>query len=173
MNSTLVNKTWCSRYPHCHYIIYDNGGEHKIVWKYHENHKGLSISQPSRIHKQKLYWSKSIKLFSHASRCLTRHYQHSMNQWHRCIPNKCNMDHALNLSHNTKSLTRSSCLLGQFVWHSLPCQLEQNWRPKAMPNRLKCRMWKSLKSLLGQEKLMTKSFLEKMVPLQIRIQKWS
>ena len=28
--SNLVYKTWFSRYPHCHYIIYDNGSEFKL-----------------------------------------------------------------------------------------------------------------------------------------------
>jgi len=30
MMSTLVNKTWFSHYPHCQYIIYDNGIEFKL-----------------------------------------------------------------------------------------------------------------------------------------------
>ena len=30
MISTLVNKTWFSRYPHCQHIIYDNGSEFKL-----------------------------------------------------------------------------------------------------------------------------------------------
>ncbi len=28
--SNLVYKAWFSRYPHCHYIIYDNGSEFKL-----------------------------------------------------------------------------------------------------------------------------------------------
>ena len=28
--STLVNRTWFSRYPHCQQIIYDNGSEFKL-----------------------------------------------------------------------------------------------------------------------------------------------
>ncbi len=30
----LVNKTWLSRYPRCHYIIYNNGSEFKLHFKY-------------------------------------------------------------------------------------------------------------------------------------------
>ena len=30
MISTLVNRTWFSRYPHCQHIIYDNGSEFKL-----------------------------------------------------------------------------------------------------------------------------------------------
>ena len=30
MISHLVNKTWFSHYPHCQYIIYDNGSEFKL-----------------------------------------------------------------------------------------------------------------------------------------------
>ena len=30
MISTLVNKTWFSRYPCCQYVIYDNGSEFKL-----------------------------------------------------------------------------------------------------------------------------------------------
>jgi hypothetical protein len=30
----LVNKTWLSRYPRCHYIIYNNGSEFKLHFEY-------------------------------------------------------------------------------------------------------------------------------------------
>jgi hypothetical protein len=30
----LVNKMWLSRYPRCHYIIYDNGSEFKLNFEY-------------------------------------------------------------------------------------------------------------------------------------------
>jgi hypothetical protein len=30
----LVNKTWLSRYPRCHYKIYNNGGEFKLNFEY-------------------------------------------------------------------------------------------------------------------------------------------
>ncbi len=30
----LVNKTWCSRYPRCHYIMYNNGSEFKLNFEY-------------------------------------------------------------------------------------------------------------------------------------------
>jgi hypothetical protein len=30
----LVNKTWLSRFPRCHYIIYDNGSEFKLNFEY-------------------------------------------------------------------------------------------------------------------------------------------
>jgi hypothetical protein len=30
----LVSKTWLSRYPRCRYIIYNNGGEFKLNFKY-------------------------------------------------------------------------------------------------------------------------------------------
>ncbi len=30
----LVNKTWLSRYPRCHYLIYDNGSEFKLHFEY-------------------------------------------------------------------------------------------------------------------------------------------
>ncbi len=37
----LVNKTWLSRYPRCHYIIYENGSEFKLNFEY------LCVTQPS------------------------------------------------------------------------------------------------------------------------------
>jgi hypothetical protein len=30
----LVNKTWLCRYPQCRYLIYDNGSEFKLHFKY-------------------------------------------------------------------------------------------------------------------------------------------
>ena len=33
MISNLVNKTWLSHYPHCQYIIYDNGSKFKLYFK--------------------------------------------------------------------------------------------------------------------------------------------
>jgi hypothetical protein len=30
----LVNKTWLSRYPRCHYIIYNNGSEFKLNFEF-------------------------------------------------------------------------------------------------------------------------------------------
>jgi hypothetical protein len=30
----LVNKTWLFRYPQCHHLIYDNGGEFKLHFEY-------------------------------------------------------------------------------------------------------------------------------------------
>ena len=33
MICNLVNKTWFSHYPHCQYIIYDNGSEFKLHFK--------------------------------------------------------------------------------------------------------------------------------------------
>jgi hypothetical protein len=30
----LVNKTWLCRYPQCHYLIYNNGSEFKLYFKY-------------------------------------------------------------------------------------------------------------------------------------------
>ncbi|MGL5963100.1 MAG: hypothetical protein ACRCZ2_01680, partial [Fusobacteriaceae bacterium] len=34
MISTLVNKTWFSRYPRCQYVIYDNGSEFKLHFEF-------------------------------------------------------------------------------------------------------------------------------------------
>ena len=62
MISHLVNKTWFSCYPHCQYIIYDNGSKFKLTSKPIVNHLGSSISQPvSRTHKQMLCLSDCIK----------------------------------------------------------------------------------------------------------------
>jgi len=33
MITNLVNKSWFSHYPHCQYIIYDNGREFKLLFK--------------------------------------------------------------------------------------------------------------------------------------------
>jgi hypothetical protein len=30
----LINKTWLCRYPRCHHLIYDNGSEFKLYFKY-------------------------------------------------------------------------------------------------------------------------------------------
>ncbi len=47
----LVNKTWLSRYPRCCYIVYDNGSEFKLIFKYvHETygvkHRPTMIKNP-------------------------------------------------------------------------------------------------------------------------------
>jgi hypothetical protein len=49
--SNLVYKCWFSRYPHCRYIIYNNGSEFKLhfcaLWKtYGVKHKPTSIKNP-------------------------------------------------------------------------------------------------------------------------------
>jgi hypothetical protein len=59
----FVNKTWlCSRYPRCCCLIYDNGSESKLHFKYHVNHMVSCVSQPQlRIHEQTAYWNVYIK----------------------------------------------------------------------------------------------------------------
>jgi hypothetical protein len=58
----LVKKTWVSRYPRCRYIIYDNGSEFKLHFKYLCEHMVYSVSQPRlRIHKQMGFWNTYIK----------------------------------------------------------------------------------------------------------------
>jgi hypothetical protein len=44
----LVNKTWLSRYPRCHYIIYDNGSECKLNFEYLCETYGIKC-KPTRI----------------------------------------------------------------------------------------------------------------------------
>jgi hypothetical protein len=49
--SNLVYKTWFSRYPHCQYIIYDNGSEFKLHFQslcdtYGIKHKPTSVKNP-------------------------------------------------------------------------------------------------------------------------------
>ena len=51
MISTLVNKTWFSRYPRCQYIIYDNGSEFKLNFEalcdsYGIKRKPTSVKNP-------------------------------------------------------------------------------------------------------------------------------
>jgi transposase InsO family protein len=51
MISNLMNKTWFSRYPHCQYIIYDNGSKFKLHFKalcesYGIKHKPTSVKNP-------------------------------------------------------------------------------------------------------------------------------
>jgi hypothetical protein len=51
MISTLVNKTWFSRYPHCQSIIYDNGSEFKLHFEalcesYGIKRKPTSVKNP-------------------------------------------------------------------------------------------------------------------------------
>ena len=51
MISTLVNKTWFSRYPHCQYVIYDNGSKFKLHFealcdRYGIKHKPTSVKNP-------------------------------------------------------------------------------------------------------------------------------
>ena len=51
MISHLVNKTWFSRYPHCQYIIYDNGSEFKLHFEalcesYGIKRKPTSVKNP-------------------------------------------------------------------------------------------------------------------------------
>ena len=59
MICTVVNKSWFSHYPHCQYIVYDNGSKFKLPYV---NHPGSSVSQPvSRNHKQMLYWNECIR----------------------------------------------------------------------------------------------------------------
>ena len=52
MISTLVNKTWFSRYPRCQQVIYDNGSEFKLHFKalcdtYGIKRKPTSVKHPS------------------------------------------------------------------------------------------------------------------------------
>ncbi len=62
MTSTLVNKTWCSRYPHCQHIIYDTEVSSNSTSRPYVINMALSIHQPvSKTLKQMLYWSKCIK----------------------------------------------------------------------------------------------------------------
>jgi hypothetical protein len=44
----LVNKTWLSRYPRCHYIIYNNGSEFKLNFEYLCQTYGIK-RKPARI----------------------------------------------------------------------------------------------------------------------------
>ena len=51
MISTLVNKTWFSRYPRCQHIIYDNGSEFKLHFEalrdsYGIKRKPTSVKNP-------------------------------------------------------------------------------------------------------------------------------
>jgi hypothetical protein len=51
MISTLVNKTWFSRYLHCQHIIYDNGSEFKLHFEalcdsYGIKYKPTSVKNP-------------------------------------------------------------------------------------------------------------------------------
>ncbi len=51
MISTLVNRTWFSRYPRCQHIIYDNGSEFKLHFEalcdsYGIKHKPTSVKNP-------------------------------------------------------------------------------------------------------------------------------
>ena len=51
MISTLVNKTWFSRYPRCWHIIYDNGSEFKLHFEalcdsYGIKRKPTSVKNP-------------------------------------------------------------------------------------------------------------------------------
>ena len=52
MISKLVNKTWFSHYPHCQYIIYDNGSEFKLHFEaicisYGIKRKPTSVKNPT------------------------------------------------------------------------------------------------------------------------------
>ncbi len=59
----LVNKTWLCRYPRCHYLIYNNGSEFKLYFKYLCKSYGIKRKpmQWLRIHKQMAYWNMYIK----------------------------------------------------------------------------------------------------------------
>ena len=62
MISTLVNKTWFSRYPRCQHIIYDNGNEFKLHFEAYVIHMALSVSRPVlKTLKRMQYWSECIK----------------------------------------------------------------------------------------------------------------
>ena len=62
MISTLVNKTWFSRYPCCQHIIYDNGSEFKLHFKALCDSYGIKRKPTSvKTLEQMLYWSKCIK----------------------------------------------------------------------------------------------------------------
>ncbi len=63
MISNLVNKTWFSQYPHCQYIIYDNGSKFKLHFKalcdsYGSKRKPTSVKNPQasaileRVHQE-------------------------------------------------------------------------------------------------------------------------
>jgi hypothetical protein len=58
----LVNKTWVCRYPQCPHMIYDNGSEFKLHFKYLCESMVSSVSQQRlRIHEQTAYWNVYIK----------------------------------------------------------------------------------------------------------------
>ena len=49
--SSLVHKTWFSRYPHCQYLMYNNGSEFKLHFyclcdTYGIKHKPTSVKNP-------------------------------------------------------------------------------------------------------------------------------
>jgi hypothetical protein len=45
----LVNKMWLSRYPRCHYIIYNNGSEFKLNFEYLCETYGIYKRKPTMI----------------------------------------------------------------------------------------------------------------------------
>ena len=62
MISTLVNRTWFSRYPHCQQIIYDNGSEFKLHFETLCDSFGIKLKPPSVKKPQAMqYWSECIK----------------------------------------------------------------------------------------------------------------
>ncbi len=61
MISTLVNRTWFSRYPRCQHIIYDNGSEFKLHFEALCDSYGIKRKPTSVKNPQAQYWNEYIK----------------------------------------------------------------------------------------------------------------
>ncbi len=58
----LVNKTWLCTYPGCCYLIYNNGSEFELHFKYLCESYGITRKPTMlRIHKQIAFWNVYIK----------------------------------------------------------------------------------------------------------------
>ena len=98
MISTLVNKTWFSRYPRCQQVIYDNGGEFKLHFEalcdtYGIKRKPTSVKNPQanaileQVHQV-------IMTMLHTAEI---DMAISSTQWHCHVPNQRGMGHSLYL----------------------------------------------------------------------------
>ncbi len=103
----LVNKTWSCRYPWCCHLIYDNGNEFKLHFKYIRESYGIK-HKPTMVNNP---WANGIlerkhQVLGQATQSWIRYGRFSYPWWRWCLSRQCGMGDPLYLSHGTLSLPR-------------------------------------------------------------------
>ncbi len=134
--SRLVNKTWLCRYPRCCYLIYDNGSEFKLRFKYQCKSYGIK-HKPTKVEN---LWANAIlecvhQVLGQMLCTLKLIWPNQLPPICQCFAWDYGMGNLLYLSYSTESLTRCSHF---WMWHALQhsacCWLAQNWRMQGITN---------------------------------------